>query len=92
MLSAQQIAQERAPFAQVAPNPAQDMIEIRFLSALEEAVTIEVYDARGKRCQVHPNIRDQQFKVDVSQLCAGVNYINIVSSKDVASHKVIVVK
>ena len=92
LLSAQQIAQERAPFAQVAPNPAQDMIEIRFLSALEEAVTIEVYDARGKRCQVHPNIRDQQFKVDVTQLCAGVNYINIVSSKDVESHKVIVVK
>lgn len=82
----------RAPAAVVAPNPAQDYVTVRFKEVLTEAVTIEIYDARGKRCQSHTNVKDQNFKVDVSNLCSGVNFINIVTDKDVESHKVVIVK
>ncbi len=92
MVAIQKIADQREPAASVSPNPAQNYVDVIFKSALTEAVTIEIYDARGKKCQSHPNIMDQNFKVDVSQLCSGVNFINIVSKNDVESHKVIIVK
>lgn len=92
MLSTQRIAIQREPSAIVAPNPAQSYVTIQFKKALTEEVTIEVYDARGKRCQSHPNITDQNFKVDVSNLCSGVNFINIVTKNDVESHKIIIAK
>lgn len=92
LLATQQVAEQRAPAAIVAPNPARDYITVRFKKALTEEVSIEVYDARGKKCQSHTNIRTQNFKLDASNLCSGVNFINIVTSKDVESHKIIIAR
>ncbi len=92
MLAVQKIAEQREPSVTIAPNPAQHYVSVHFKNALTEAVTIEIYNARGKKCQSHPNVRDQHFKVDVSELCSGVNFINIVTEKDVESHKVIIIK
>lgn len=78
--------------ALVAPNPAQNFVTVKFKELPREAVTIEIYDARGKRCQVHSNISDQNYQLDVSELCSGVNFINIVSEHDVESHKIIITK
>jgi hypothetical protein len=92
LLSAQKIADERVPMAQIAPNPAQDFIEIRFGSYPEQVQRIEVYDTRGKICQSYTAINSQIFKIDISQLAGGVHYIHIVTALDIESHKIIVVK
>ncbi|MCH2023683.1 MAG: T9SS type A sorting domain-containing protein [Saprospiraceae bacterium] len=92
MVAIQKIAEQREPSASIAPNPAHNYVSVLFKNALTEAVTIEIYNARGKKCQSHTNVRDQHFKVDVSELCSGVNFINIITEKDVESHKVIIVK
>lgn len=76
--------------ATVAPNPAQNYVTVQFKRLPKEPVTIEVYDARGKRCQSHPNVSDRNFQLDVSNLCSGVNFINIITKDDVESHKIIV--
>lgn len=76
----------------IAPNPAQDYVTVRFKKMPKEPVTIEVYDARGKRCQVHNDINKRTVQLDVSNLCSGVNFINIVSKNDVESHKIIVTR
>ena len=76
--------------AVIAPNPARNYVTVRFKRRPKTPVTIEVYDARGKRCQAHPNVTDRNFQLDVSKLCTGVNFINIISPDDVESHKIIV--
>lgn len=81
LLATQKVAKQRSPSAVVAPNPAQNYVTVRFKEMLKEEVTIEVYDARGKRCQSHTNIKSKNFKLDVSNLCSGVNFINIVTKK-----------
>jgi len=92
LVAIQKIADQRDPYAVVAPNPAQNYVNVRFTETLNEDVTIEIYDARGKKCQSHTNVRDQNFRVDVSNLCSGVNFINIVTKNDVESHKIIITK
>ena len=76
----------------ISPNPTSDYITVTFNEIINEEVTIQIYDARGKICQSFENIKDQNFKVDVSNLCSGVNYINILTKNDVESHKLIIVK
>ncbi|MCP4438180.1 MAG: T9SS type A sorting domain-containing protein [Aureispira sp.] len=78
--------------ATIAPNPAQEVVTVQFKQTLNEEVTIEVYDAKGQKCQSFMNVRDQNFKLDVSKLCSGVNYIHIVSKNDVEAHKLIIAR
>lgn len=92
LLANNKIIESKEPMVIVAPNPAQNYVTVRFKKVLSEDVTIEIYDARGKKCQSHANVRDQNFQVDVSNLCSGVNFINIVTKNDVESHKIIVTK
>ena len=90
--SVAKIASKRAPSATIAPNPAQNFVTVQFKEALNEDITIEIYDARGKKCRSYNNVRDQNFQVDVFNLCSGVNFINIVREKDVESYKIIIAK
>lgn len=92
LLATNKLADEKEALVAIFPNPAQNYVTVEFKKVLNEDVTIEIYDARGKKCQSHTNIRDKQFKVDVSNLCAGVNFINIVTKNDVESHKLIIAK
>ncbi len=78
--------------ATLMPNPATDIVTLQFKEMPTEAVTIEIYDARGKKCRSYANVQEQYFRLDVSTLCSGVNFINIVSKDDVESHKLIIVR
>lgn len=81
-----------AKTASIAPNPAQEIVTVQFKNTLTEEVTIEIYDAKGQKCQSYMNVRDQNFKLDVSKLCSGVNYIHIISKDDVEAHKLIIAR
>lgn len=72
------------------PNPASNIVTVRFDKVPTQEVTIEIYDARGKRCRSYTNIRQKDFQIDISNLCAGVNFINIVTKEDVESYKLVV--
>lgn len=81
------------PKAQLFPNPTQSEVTIQFEKALtEEGVRIEIYDARGQRCRSLNNITGQQYRLDVSDLCSGVNYVHIVGKKDVQALKLIIAR
>lgn len=86
------IEKERKNIAIIAPNPATDFVTIKFKEELKEDITIEIYDARGKKCRSYSNIREQNYQIDVSNLCSGVNFINILTKNDVQSYKLILVR
>ncbi|MCH2044931.1 MAG: fibronectin type III domain-containing protein [Saprospiraceae bacterium] len=79
--------------AVLAPNPtSSSTVNVLFKEALNEDVRIEVYNGRGQLCKTIENVRDQQYQLDLSNLCSGVNFVNIISKDDVESHKLIIAK
>jgi len=83
---------ERSHNTIVSPNPSNNFVTVNFADKLADNVSIQIYNARGKLCEKIDNINGKTYEIDISNLCLGVNFINIVSKYDVESHKIIVVK
>ena len=73
------------------PNPTKDVVKIEFNEQLRNA-TIEVYDARGRKCKAIPNVSSKEYELDMSDVCQGVNYIHIKTEDDVETHKIVKIK
>lgn len=77
----------------LAPNPtSSNSVTVLFEEQMlqETDVRIEIYNARGQLCRTIQNVQDPRYQLDVSDLCSGVNFINIVTKDDVQSHKLII--
>lgn len=76
----------------LAPNPtSNNMVTLMFEPAmLQNDVRIEIYNARGQKCRSIENVTDANLTIDVSDLCSGVNFINVITKDDVQAHKLII--
>lgn len=70
------------------PNPSVDFVNLEFTKNLDNAV-LELYNGLGKLC-IKEEINGDSHKVDLTEVCSGVNYIYIITADGkVESHKII---
>jgi len=66
------------------PNPASETVNIVLdLSEIAETAEIQLLDIMGRtiESQIHNNVKDQVFTMDVSSLTAGTYFVNVVTDE-----------
>lgn len=57
---------------EVSPNPMSDLAEIRFANAQQDAISLSLFDLQGREIRSYPATRGERFRVQKSDLQAGV--------------------
>lgn len=71
------------------PNPAQEYIFISNSHAQKNKSTIEIFDISGKLMLAENNVINDNYKIDISALNAGIYFINIKDDQGVYNQKFI---
>ena len=69
----------------ISPNPAQNIIDIRFENGLTDFEYIELIDFQGKALKTYIN----QNSLDISDIAAGVYLIKVISEKGIWVEKIL---
>ncbi len=70
------------------PVPADNYVTIEFGKVVPKG-TIEIYDGMGKFCRTEEFKGKSNYQLDVSNLCTGVNFIYLKTSKGTERHKIV---
>ena len=70
------------------PVPSQNYVNIEFGKRVNKA-TIEVYNSMGKFCKSESFSGRDSYRLDVADLCPGVNFIYVKTSQGVEKHKIL---
>lgn len=72
-------------FMTLYPNPAENLINIRLINALQGELTIEIFNSKGqlvKRELINSQKNSLDFEIEISDLNSGIYILNVSDSKN----------
>lgn len=82
------LAEEMMQVKRIFPMPTQNYVNIQFERVVQDA-TIEVYDGLGKFCKSEKFSGKNSYRLDVTGLCEGVNFIYVKTPQGTERHKIV---
>lgn len=74
------------------PNPAQNAVNLSWSNLNNHSGNVEIIDLSGKKVMDFKNINLTNNRIDVSNIAAGVYWLNFVTTEQIVTQKLVIVK